>query len=100
MRLALGLKGIDYEHVDVSLAPGEAEQRADTYRELNPQMLGPFFDDGKVATGQSMAILEYLEEAYLDIGAQQGFTDQQAFLGYYGGIIDPVDETDDNNGKE
>ncbi len=40
---------------------------------------------------------ELLEEAYLDIGAQQGFADQQAFLGYYGGIIDPVDETDDNN---
>ncbi|MRI02149.1 aromatic hydrocarbon degradation protein [Kriegella sp. EG-1] len=40
---------------------------------------------------------EYLEDAYLDIGAQQGFADQQAFLGYYGGIINPVDENDDNN---
>ncbi|MGI9550884.1 MAG: OmpP1/FadL family transporter, partial [Aurantibacter sp.] len=27
---------------------------------------------------------------------QQGFVDQQAFLGYYGGIIDPVEETDEN----
>lgn len=40
---------------------------------------------------------EFLEDAYLDIGAQQGFSDQQTFLGYYGGIIDPVDETDNNN---
>ena len=40
---------------------------------------------------------EFLEDAYLDIGSQQGFVAQQAFLGYYGGIIDPVDETDDNN---
>ncbi|MBM1106268.1 outer membrane protein transport protein [Aurantibacter crassamenti] len=40
---------------------------------------------------------EYLEDAYLDIGAQQSYADQQAFLGYYGGIINPVDETDDNN---
>ncbi len=40
---------------------------------------------------------EFIEEAYLDIGANLGFGDQQAFLGYYGGIIDPVDETDDNN---
>lgn len=39
---------------------------------------------------------EYLEDAYLDIGAQQGFSDQQAFLGYYGGIIDPIDEIDEN----
>jgi len=40
---------------------------------------------------------EFIEEAYLDIGANLGFRQQQAFLGYYGGIIDPVDETDDNN---
>lgn len=40
---------------------------------------------------------EYIEEAYLDIGATLGFVDQQAFLGYYGGIIDPVDFSDDNN---
>ena len=40
---------------------------------------------------------EYIEEAYLDIGSTLGFVDQQAFLGYYGGIIDPVDFSDDNN---
>ncbi len=40
---------------------------------------------------------EFIEEAYLDIGANLGFRDQQAFLGYYGGVIDPVDENDDNN---
>ncbi len=32
---------------------------------------------------------ELLENAYLDIGASQGYSDQQAFLGYYGGSIDP-----------
>lgn len=40
---------------------------------------------------------EYLDEAYLDIGSSLGFVDQQAFLGYFGGIIDPVDFEDDNN---
>ena len=64
VRIALGLKGIDYEPVAVSLKPGEDEQRTDAYRAINPQMLVPFFDDGKVAIGQSIAILEYLEEAY------------------------------------
>lgn len=32
---------------------------------------------------------EFIEDAYLDIGAQQGFGEQQAFLGYYGGLVDP-----------
>ncbi len=40
---------------------------------------------------------EFIEQAYLDIGAQQGFADQQAFLGYFGGVIDPTD-VDDVNG--
>ncbi len=38
---------------------------------------------------------EYIEEAYLDIGSSQGFADQQAFLGYYGGVIDPENLNDD-----
>lgn len=32
---------------------------------------------------------ELLEEAYLNIGADIGFAAQQAFLGYYGGVLDP-----------
>lgn len=67
VRIALNLKGIEYDPVSVSLLPGESEHRKDAYRALNPQMLVPFFDDGHVATGQSMAILEYLEEAYPDV---------------------------------
>ncbi len=39
---------------------------------------------------------EFIEEAYLDIGSSFGFATQQAFLGYFGGIIDPLDEADDN----
>ncbi len=66
VRIALELKGIGYEPVAVSLKPGDDEHRKDAYRAINPQMLVPFFDDGKVAIGQSMAILEYLEEAYPD----------------------------------
>ena len=38
---------------------------------------------------------EYIEEAYLDIGTDSYFN-QQAFLGYYGGILNPFEETDDN----
>jgi maleylacetoacetate isomerase/maleylpyruvate isomerase len=60
----LNLKGIDYETVPVSLAPGESEHRKAEYRAINPQMLVPFLEDGEIAIAQSMAILEYLEETY------------------------------------
>lgn len=40
---------------------------------------------------------EFIEEAYLNIGSDLGYGPQQAFLGYFGGVIDPVDDTDDNN---
>jgi len=39
---------------------------------------------------------EFIEDAYLDIGANQGFVDQQAFLGYFGGLIDPTAMENDN----
>ncbi len=64
VRIALNLKGLKYETIPVSLAPGVAEHRQDEYRRVNPQMLVPFLEDGEIAIGQSMAILEYLEEAY------------------------------------
>ena len=64
VRIALNLKGLDYEMVPVSLAPGVSEHRQAEYRKVNPQMLVPFLEDGDVAIGQSMAILEYLEETY------------------------------------
>ena len=66
VRLALNLKGLDYECVPVSLAPGESEHRQEAYKVRNPQMLVPFLEDGNFGTAQSQAILEYLEEAYPD----------------------------------
>lgn len=67
VRIALNLKGLDYEMVPVSLAPGESEHRNDAYRAINPQMLVPFLEHGEIAIGQSMAILEYLEETFTDV---------------------------------
>ena len=40
---------------------------------------------------------EYIEDAYLNIGSDLGYGPQQAFLGYFGGVIDPVDPEDDSN---
>lgn len=67
VRIALNLKGLEYENVPVSLKPGVSEHREEAYRAKNPQMLVPFLEDSDVAIGQSMAILEYLDEAYPDI---------------------------------
>ena len=64
VRIALNLKGLDHEIVPVSLAPGVSEHRGDAYRAKNPQMLVPYLEDGELGIAQSMAILEYLEEAY------------------------------------
>ena len=63
MRLALNLKGLEHQTVRVSLLPGESGHRQDTYRTLNPQMLVTFLEGGDFSSGQSQAILEYLEEA-------------------------------------
>ena len=67
VRIALNLKGLEHEIVPISLAPGESEHRQEAYRQKNPQMLVPFLEDGDVAIGQSMAMLEYLEETYPDM---------------------------------
>lgn len=64
VRIALHLKGLEYENIPVSLMPGISENREEAYRAKNPQMLVPFMEDGDIAMNQSMAILEYLEETY------------------------------------
>ncbi|MGO3858740.1 MAG: maleylacetoacetate isomerase [Neisseriaceae bacterium] len=64
VRIALNLKGLAYEHVGVHLLNNGGEQRSDAYKALNPSALVPTLVDGDLALGQSLAILEYLEEAY------------------------------------
>ena len=62
VRIALNLKGIDYESRPVDLR-GDAQKSAD-YRALNPQGLVPMLEiDGHRLT-QSMAIINYLDLRY------------------------------------
>ena len=62
VRIALSLKGLDWEQSYVSL-PGKEHQTAD-YLAVNPQGLVPaLVEDGRLFA-QSLAILEYLEEAH------------------------------------
>ncbi len=64
LRIALNLKGIPYESAVVDIKPGQDEQRGGAYARINPQMRVPSIElDGRVS-GQSMAILEWIEETY------------------------------------
>ncbi len=60
VRIALSLKGLDYELQPVHLR--RDEQRAPGFLELNPQGLVPALEDGGTVIAQSLAIIEYLEE--------------------------------------
>ena len=62
VRLVLQLKGLDYEQHPVNLRQGEQKEKA--YRRVNPQGLVPFLVDDDVHLGQSVAIMEYLDETY------------------------------------
>ncbi len=55
------------------------------------QANGLQFQDIQILSG------EYIEEAYLNILEAYGYQHQQAFLGYYGGVIDPADASDPTN---
>lgn len=64
VRIALNIKGIDYETVPVHLLKDGGQQLSESYRALNPTALVPTLQEGDWAVGQSMAILEYLEETH------------------------------------
>jgi maleylacetoacetate isomerase len=64
VRIALGVKGIDYESISKDLRNQAGQQRLPDYLALNPQGLVPTIEhDGSVLT-QSLAIIEYLEEKF------------------------------------
>jgi len=67
VRIALNLKGLDYRQQPVNLLKGE--QRDPAYLALNPQGLVPALLDGGQLLTQSLAICEYLDEAYPDTPA-------------------------------
>jgi maleylacetoacetate isomerase len=67
VRIALNLKGLGYDAVPVHLLRDGGQHLLDEYRAINPSGLVPTFQDDAITLTQSMAILEYLEEAYPDV---------------------------------
>lgn len=64
VRIALNMKGLEYEQIPVSLL--EAEHRSAEHLARNPQGLVPSLEDKGAIINQSLAIIEYLEERYPD----------------------------------
>ncbi|MPQ58167.1 maleylacetoacetate isomerase [Duganella sp. FT27W] len=62
VRIALELKGLDYQALPVHLLRGGGEQLQAAYRAINPAGLVPALDDDGAILTQSLAILEYLDE--------------------------------------
>ena len=62
VRIALALKGLDYEYRAVHLA--RSEQLGESYAAVSASRLVPLLRDGEVSITQSLAIIEYLDETH------------------------------------
>lgn len=62
VRIALSLKGLAYDDAFLHLRNGE--QREDAFLRINPHGLIPVLDDDGTLFTQSLAIIEYLDEAH------------------------------------
>ena len=61
-RIALNLKGLDFDYVAVDLRKNAHQAAA--FKSINPQGLVPALVDGDLVLTQSVAIIEWLEERY------------------------------------
>jgi maleylpyruvate isomerase len=78
LRIALNLKGLEAERRYIHLANGE--QRTPAYKAINPQGLVPYLVDGEFALGQSLAIIEYLDETHPEPALLPGDARQRAWV--------------------
>jgi maleylacetoacetate isomerase/maleylpyruvate isomerase len=62
VRIALALKGLQYDYKAVHLAKGE--QMAESYAAVSATRLVPLLRDGDHTLTQSLAIIEYLDETH------------------------------------
>ena len=62
VRIALSLKGLDYEYVPVHIARGE--HRTGPYATISADKLVPLLEDEGERFSQSLAIMEYLDETH------------------------------------
>ena len=61
VRIALHLKGIDFDTISVHLVKNGGEQHDESYAAINPTHLVPTLVDGDFSLNQSLAIIDYIE---------------------------------------
>ncbi|WP_035387282.1 maleylacetoacetate isomerase [Ferrimonas senticii] len=66
VRIACHHKGLAFENISVNLIKNGGEQFQPGYTVLNPNKLVPTLVDGDRILNQSLAIIEYLDDAYPD----------------------------------
>jgi len=64
VRIALHLKGLDFEYRPIHLVKNGGEQHSAEYLRLNPKAEVPFLQHGEFGLSQSVAILDYLEQIF------------------------------------
>lgn len=67
VRIALNLKSIPFESISVHLVKNGGEQHQGDYEKLNPNHLVPTLVDGDFTLHQSLAIIDYLDNAYSEL---------------------------------
>jgi maleylacetoacetate isomerase len=80
VRIALNLKGLNYDYVPVHLTKGGGQQFAPAFRALNPDALIPVLDDGGQVLTQSLAIIEYLDETHPEPTLLPGTAAERAYI--------------------
>ncbi|WP_438395232.1 maleylacetoacetate isomerase [Caballeronia sp. DA-9] len=80
VRIALNLKGLDYDYAPVHLLRDGGEQLKPEYRELNSDGIVPTLVDGADILTQSIAIIEYLEETHPEPALLPGTALDRAFI--------------------
>jgi len=66
IRIALYLANLDFEYHAIHLVQEGGQQNKNEYQKLNPKGEVPFFANEEIQLSQSMAILQYLDEKYLN----------------------------------
>lgn len=66
VRIALNIKGLEYQQVHVHLLRDGGEQHSPRFKGVNPQELIPVLLHGDRVLRQSLAIIDYLDESFDD----------------------------------
>jgi maleylacetoacetate isomerase len=78
VRIALNLKGVEHDSVSVDLAGGA--QKAEDYRDRNPQGFVPMLQVGGRRITQSLAIIDWLDATYPEPGLSPQDADDRAHV--------------------